>query len=579
MPTILTKKSDTPGAVPATANLTNAAGGAELAVNTADKRLFTITSGSQVVEVGTTPSAIDTARVSATVLTSASATITNLLATSSTITDTSTAAKFVPTGNVTAGNGMYLPTTNTLAFSTNGSERVRFDSSGNVGIGTSSPTELLQINVAQPSNAGFKISSSSDGWVFKTVYQSNNNIDLAISSENSGTSPAERMRITSAGNVGLGVTPSAWGSGRRIIQVGASAYGALQDNGAGSFTVSRNYFTDGTSKYIANGTASIFSLENSGAFAWFTAPSGTAGNAITFTQAMTLDASGNLGIGSTSPAGTAGYKYISFDNASTGNAISFRASGTEYASIFGTNSGTTLNIFNTASGAGGSIIFGTKSTERARITAGGYSKFSNNGTYLSSTGTYHEFYQSANSEGLRVYTSDSSTYTGDSFKVDGERATTNSTYNLGNFRNGNGTGQCIIRDSGNIVNTNNSYGAISDEKMKQDIVDASSQWDDIKGLRVRKFRHKADQIAPLQIGVVAQEAELVSPGLIDESPDYEEVEVTDEEGNVTKERQPTGTSTKSVKYSVLYMKAIKALQEAMARIEQLEADVAALKGT
>jgi len=229
--------------------------------------------------------------------------------------------------------------------------------------------------------------------------------------------------------------------------------------------------------------------------------------------------------------------------------------------------------------ANGQLTFGTNNTERARITAGGYFKASNSGTYLSSTASYHEFYQSANAQALRVYASDSSTYNNDVLTVDGERTTTNSTYNLGNFRNGNGTGQCIIRDSGNIVNTNSSYGAISDQKLKQDIVDAASQWDDIKGVRVRKFRYKTDSTAPLQIGVIAQELEQVSPGLVDEAPDYEEVEVTDEEGNVTTERQPTGTSTKSVKYSILYMKAVKALQEAMARIEQLEADMAALKAS
>jgi hypothetical protein len=64
--------------------------------------------------------------------------------------------------------------------------------------------------------------------------------------------------------------------------------------------------------------------------------------------------------------------------------------------------------------------------------------------------------------------------------------------------------------------------------------------------------------------LVAQEAELVSPGLVSESPDR------DDEGN------DLGTVTKSVNYSVLYMKAVKALQEAMERIEQLEANNADL---
>jgi hypothetical protein len=65
--------------------------------------------------------------------------------------------------------------------------------------------------------------------------------------------------------------------------------------------------------------------------------------------------------------------------------------------------------------------------------------------------------------------------------------------------------------------------------------------------------------------LVAQEVELVSPGLVSESPDR------DEDGN------DLGTVTKSVNYSVLYMKAVKALQEAMERIEQLETEMIAVK--
>ena len=102
-------------------------------------------------------------------------------------------------------------------------------------------------------------------------------------------------------------------------------------------------------------------------------------------------------------------------------------------------------------------------------------------------------------------------------------------------------------------------------KLKQDIVDANSQWNDIKEVRVRKYRFKNSPNSPLQIGVVAQEIETVSPGLVDESADY------DQEGNKLE------TTTKSVKYSILYMKAVKALQEAMERIETLEAKVNALE--
>jgi hypothetical protein len=126
----------------------------------------------------------------------------------------------------------------------------------------------------------------------------------------------------------------------------------------------------------------------------------------------------------------------------------------------------------------------------------------------------------------------------------------------------------IIGGTGDVTNSNNSYGSISDIKLKENIVDATPQWSDIKALQVRKYNFKEETGHPThtQIGLVAQEVELVSPGLVSESPDR------DAEGN------DLGTVTKGVNYSVLYMKAVKALQEAMERIEALEADVAQLKG-
>jgi hypothetical protein len=125
----------------------------------------------------------------------------------------------------------------------------------------------------------------------------------------------------------------------------------------------------------------------------------------------------------------------------------------------------------------------------------------------------------------------------------------------------------IIYSNGNIVNVNNSYGAISDVKLKENIIDASSQWDDIKALTVRKYSLKADNLdAPNMLGVIAQEVEAAGMGgLVYESPDLD------------KDMNDLGTVTKQVNYSILYMKAVKALQEAMDRIETLEAKVAALE--
>jgi hypothetical protein len=156
---------------------------------------------------------------------------------------------------------------------------------------------------------------------------------------------------------------------------------------------------------------------------------------------------------------------------------------------------------------------------------------------------------------------------------------------------GSGTNTFAVRTNGNVVNTNNSYGSLSDVKLKENIVDSGSQWDDVKALRIRKYNFKAvtGQDTHTQLGVIAQEVELVSPGLVYETSDTESINapVLDEDGNpvLDANNEPTyrtqehelGTVTKNVNYSVLYMKAVKALQEAMTRIEALETANASLE--
>ena len=149
---------------------------------------------------------------------------------------------------------------------------------------------------------------------------------------------------------------------------------------------------------------------------------------------------------------------------------------------------------------------------------------------------------------------------------------------------------------GDVVNHDNSYGSISDERIKQDITDANSQWDDIKALKVRNFKmkddirqHGADK-SSLRIGLIAQEVESISPKLVEETrPEPSDVLSSSEFGTLYEDGDtiPEGSeigdvkevkeNVKRIKYSVLYMKAIKALQEAMAKIETLETKVKALE--
>jgi hypothetical protein len=126
---------------------------------------------------------------------------------------------------------------------------------------------------------------------------------------------------------------------------------------------------------------------------------------------------------------------------------------------------------------------------------------------------------------------------------------------------GSGNVKFIVYSNGSVLNGTGSYGQLSDEKLKENIVDANSQWDDIKAVKVKNFSFKADKLdKPNMLGVVAQDLEASGmSGLVENHEDVDE-----------DTKESLGTTTKSVKYSILYMKAVKALQEAMTRIEALE---------
>jgi hypothetical protein len=110
-----------------------------------------------------------------------------------------------------------------------------------------------------------------------------------------GTVP---LMVNASGNLGLGVTPSAWASTYKSYQLPVvSIYGRTDDNDRGGITSNAVFGASGFT-YVNNGFATLYEFQN-GRHQWYTAPSGTAGNAITFTQAMTLNASGNLSIGNT----------------------------------------------------------------------------------------------------------------------------------------------------------------------------------------------------------------------------------------------------------------------------------------
>jgi hypothetical protein len=117
-------------------------------------------------------------------------------------------------------------------------------------------------------------------------------------------SAVEKMRLDSSGNLGLGVTPSAWATLGAGVQLKGSGYLMGRADGVTQVSLGLNSYYDGTDyRYVSSGNAVAQYQQYLGAHTWKIAPSGTAGNAITFTEAMRIHASGGVSIGNTTDAG------------------------------------------------------------------------------------------------------------------------------------------------------------------------------------------------------------------------------------------------------------------------------------
>jgi len=174
---------------------------------------------------------------------------------------------------------------------TGGSSRLTLDGSGTAG-----NVPMIRFRSAGVQKAFFGLSGGFFGDTSTDALIATDAAGAAIRFCVSDTG-TEAMRLNSTG-LGVGVTPSAW-STYKAIQVGQLGAFWANPSGTDVYLSANQYFGSGSDRYIANGLATIYK-QNAGVHSWLIAPSGTAGNAITFTQAMTLDASGNLLVGTTS---------------------------------------------------------------------------------------------------------------------------------------------------------------------------------------------------------------------------------------------------------------------------------------
>ena len=183
----------------------------------------------------------------------------------------------------------------------------------NTTSGTGSRSELqltssngtLVFGKYSATTTSYKTFGINDGTIYNGV-----NGNLAILNDvtggsitlTAGASSTAHLTIASTGNIGLGVTPSAWLAASKAIQIGTTSG---LENWSGSTVLENNGFRNSAGSYIylTSSFATSYAQSSTGRHEWYVAPSGTAGNTITFAQAMTLFPTGNLSIGNITDSG------------------------------------------------------------------------------------------------------------------------------------------------------------------------------------------------------------------------------------------------------------------------------------
>ena len=294
------------------------------------------------------------------------------------------------------------------------------------------------------------------------------------------------------------------------------------------------------------------------------------------TKKVTILAAGNVGIGTASPSQQLSVKNV--DN-NTQAIASFAANNLTqqveiwYAGIRAGGTSTNVDLYLSSKNAG-SIVCETNGTQKMLINLDG-----NVGIGVGSQGRKLAVVSGTNTPLFTHNTNNVSGVFGYISQLGGSNTNNTSSYYLYCDTDAVGV-RMVIYGNGNLANVNNVYGAYSDIKLKENIEDATPKLDDLMKVKIRNYNLIGDD--KKQIGVIAQELEEVFPAMIDESEDFEEVEVPqlDQEGNeilneegevvTEKQRLSKGTSTKSVKYSVFVPMLIKAIQELKTEIDKLK---------
>ena len=438
----------------------------------------------------------------------------------------------------TAGLKIGTSAATPLVAYTNGAEALRITSAGNVGIGTASPSVKFHVSggngiIDNATSAYLRVAETSTGNSNRAVVLADSTgMNLVADYGTTAipmvfkTSNTERMRLDVSGNLGLGVTPSAW-SAYKALQVNEASLAAT--TGSNTALTSNGYY-DGTGwKYIYSNYATRY-LMTSGVHSWHTAPSGTAGNAITFTQAMTLDASGNLLVGKTAATYSSANRVV-LEVAGSSTAVMEVKGGSNSAFLY--NDGSNLIVANSG-------------TERMRITSGGNLLVGTTSSLASFADGRIEALAAASSVALVLDATASSSI---GIGIRGNDSTT--ALSFFNAQSGATVGTVVINSS------STSYNTSSDYRLKENVAPMTGALAKNALLKPVTYTWKVDGSAGE--GFIAHELAEVMPQAVTGEKD-----AVNEDGSI----KPQGIDT-----SFLVGHLVACIQELVAEVDSLKAQL------